>query len=304
MNNKKKDKFVYIWSSVLIVLIFISVFSIGISLRGTHAYFGDGTTGTFTIYTVYYNSKYPSDLLLKDESRTDKQESNDNVLLENMFLVPDGYLFDGWYDEEGIKYMPGEVKSLKNDILLCAGWKKIDEEIISYGDANLNGVIDEEDYKLVSEHINGSSILVDDALINADANNDKKVDLIDVDIIKNAFLGTNGYVGYLPNMPILIYDVYEGNMDASNGEVGEDNQLGGDGEGNSSSNESSNGNGNSGTGTGSVSGGDNKTPSGTTGGSGNTSSNGSSSNNQVSEDSSLDKEEDNEEIKVTEKKDI
>ena len=138
-------------------------------------------------------------------------------------------IFDGWYDEDGIRYMPGDEKILKKDILMIAGWKKIDEVIISYGDVNLNGVIDEDDYKLVSLHIDGSNILISNALINADVNSDGKVDLIDVDIIKNAFLGTNGYVGYLPSKPILIYDIYEGNIDIENGEIGDDNQLGEDG---------------------------------------------------------------------------
>ena len=92
MNKNKREIFVYIWSCCLSVIVFISIFSIVNSLRGTHAYFGDGTTGTFTVHTVYYNSKYPDDVLLVDDSYADKQDTNNNILLENMFVVPDGYI--------------------------------------------------------------------------------------------------------------------------------------------------------------------------------------------------------------------
>ena len=167
----------------------------------------------------------------------------------------------------------------------------IDDSDILYGDINLNGVIDEEDSNLLLSYVNGSSILNENVLINADVNNDQKIDMVDVDIIKNAFLGTNGYVGFLPNNPILIYDIYEGNIDIGDG--GGSNNNGDELDGNGSSSN----NGGSGV-TGSGTGGGNSRPSGNSGNSGGNSSSGNSSgssDNQVSGGSSNDKVEDKKE---------
>lgn len=174
-------------------------------------------------------------MLLDETEQKDQQRTNFNKLLDNMFVIPDGYKFVGWYDVDAVKYLPGDVKFLKSNVILYAEWVKDDEgesdnvetgsdddllEDLSrknYGDVNLNGLIDEDDYKLVLSYLDGSGDLDDKVLINADVNDDKKVDLVDVDIIKNAFLGTSGYVGFLPEKPILIYDIYEGNIDNGTG---------------------------------------------------------------------------------------
>lgn len=239
--NNINNKFVIIWGTCLVVLLFVCFLGFDISLRGTHAYFGDGTSGSLTAYSVTYNSNYPDDVMLDETEQKDQQRTNFNKLLDNMFVIPDGYKFVGWYDVDAVKYLPGDVKFLKSNVILYAEWVKNDEaesdnvetgsdddllEDLSrknYGDVNLNGLIDEDDYKLILSYVDGSGDLDDRVLINADVNDDKKVDLVDVDIIKNAFLGTSGYVGFLPEKPILIYDIYEGNI--GNGTGGGDGVL-------------------------------------------------------------------------------
>lgn len=295
---KNENTFLIIWCSCVVFLLTICLYGVSISFKGTNAYFGDGTTGSFTKYGVYYYSNYPEDTLEDVEPILDEQDNNWNRLLDNMFEVPSGYEFIGWKDENGILYDPGYVQLLGSNLNMYAEWNLLpiedtDENVgeISYGDVNENGEIDENDYLLLESHISGTVVLEGQALKNADVNTDGKVDLVDVDIIKNAYLGTNGYAGVLPNGPILIYDIYEGSIDIGNGDGnidsdGENNSGGGTGSGSAENVNGSGGKGQGGSGNG-------------TSGGNHSSGNTGSSNNKG--DSSTDKETTNAEDKETPK---
>ena len=338
MIENKNNKFVFGWSVCFLILFVVCLFGVGISLRGSHAYMGDGVTGSLTAYSVIYNSNYPDGVMLDETEQKDQQATNFNKLLDNMFLVPDGYKFVGWYDIDGVRYTPGSEKFLKSDVILYAEWIKDDEDIndnggdetdnkdddidediadelsgIAYGDVNLNGLIDEDDYKMVLSYVDGNAVLDDIALINADVNVDKNIDLVDVDIIKNAFLEINGYVGFLPEKPILIYDIYEGNIDINNGQTDGDDTSNSDnddisGDSLNNAGNSSLGSGGSGSsGNGSVSGsGSIGSSNGTTSGNVNSSNdNGNSSNSQSNggtNNDKLEEENNDEETLVLEKK--
>ena len=120
---------------------------------------------------------------------------------------------------------------VESSFILYAQWvknKEEEEKVITYGDLNNNGDIDEDDYLTLEKYLSDSSVLSSDQVISADVNGDDTVNNIDVDIIKHAYLGTSGYVGYLPYSIVPIYSLYEG--DAIEG----DNSSTGNGNDNSS----------------------------------------------------------------------
>ena len=303
---KNENTFLIIWCSCLVFLLSMCLYGVNISFKTTNAYFGDGTTGSFTKYGVYYYSNYPEGTLENVAPILDKQDNNWNRLLDNMFQVPEGYEFVGWKDENGVLYDPGYVQLLAIDLNMYAEWKIVsvqepegDGVGPKYGDVNENGEIDENDYLLLENHISGTVVLEGQALKNADVNTDGKVDLIDVDIVKNACLGTKGYTGFLPNSPILIYDIYEGSIDIGNGdgetssdteseETGGSNTGSGTGSGISGSGNGSSGHG----GTSSNSGG------GTSGGNSSSSNASSSEKGNSSTDKDSEKEDDKENSQV------
>ena len=61
------------------------------------------------------------------------------------------------------------------------------------GDIDESGVWGERDCKLILDHINGKKALKGDALKKADVNSDKKVNIVDVAIIRNSYGKAAGY---------------------------------------------------------------------------------------------------------------
>lgn len=237
---KNENRFMFTWGICVIVLFLMCSFSLVI--KGTRAHFG-GVTGTLEIpYNVYYLSNWP-DSSVEDE-KIEHKSKNDYYLLSNMFDVPFGYEFVGWNtqaDGGGILYIGTSNIKLTEDLYLYAQWNELAR---FYGDVNENNMIDENDYLIINSYISGGYSLGEQALRNADVNKDGKVNFVDVDIVKQAYLGTVGYVGYLPDNPILIYDIYDGNIDVStdNSNDGNINNGGGTGTGHVGTGSGSNGN--------------------------------------------------------------
>ena len=302
MRNKNGDnKFLGIWC--LFVVCFLFVILVPFVSKSTMGHFG-GVTGSLSAFDVYYFSNYPNGFENVDPV-ADNQKSNYYKILDNtMFEVPDGYEFVCWntmVDGSGTSYVLDDVEKLTEKLNLYAQWKIIevivpDDKKIAYGDVNLNGEIDTDDYLIIEKHVNGVNLLTGDAVINADVNVDGKIDLVDVDIVKQVCLGNNRYVGFLPNNPIKIYDIYEGNIEVSNGGGNSNN-------GSNDEDSSGSGIGTSGGGTGSSGSGNGSSGSGTGGSSSGTSSNGNSggsSNNKENGSSNNVEKEDNKDDVETE----
>ena len=207
--GNKENTFLTLWLFCVVLLTLLFPVSF---IRGTRAYFGDNMSGQLgSGYQINYMSNYPSELNKQAENDTDSVVSEIYVITDNIFEA-DGYEFVGWNtksDGTGISYEVNSIYSNQKNLYLYAQWKKIEVIIISYGDVNLNGIIDENDYLLVENHNSSVGQLTGQALLNADVNTDGNVDLVDADIIKQAYLGTTGYVGILPGGPILIYELYK-----------------------------------------------------------------------------------------------
>lgn len=211
MNINNKNRFSIIWGGCLFVLFYIMIVGFG---RGTYAYFGDPSgTGSLggNIYSVFYYRNWPN---IDDTEVVQNKKYNITKVLsyDEIFTSLDGYKFIGWNtsrDGSGSYYDVEHVFSLTADFNLYAQWKLI----IAYGDLNEDGIVNNDDYSLIDNYLNQSGNITDSGRINADVNQDGVIDLIDLDIIKQVNLGTVGYVGFLPNKPILIYDIYEGNID-------------------------------------------------------------------------------------------
>ena len=277
MKNKvNTNLFSFTWGICLVGLFIVILVGYNIS-KGTNAYFGDPETGSGNlggeIYSVYYYRNWPN--IDDTEYVQDKKYNITRVLsYSELFEEIDGYKFIGWNslsDGSGISFDVDTTHTLKENMKLYAQWRLI----VAYGDVNEDGVVNNEDYLMIEKYLNNESVLTDSGKINADVNNDGNINLVDVDIVKQVCLGTVGYVGYLPDKPILKYDIYEGNVDIGtdkpiddgNNNVG--NENGTDGDNNSSSN-----NNNIGSGTGASNTGSGNQSAGTSQG-------GSSSNNGV-----------------------
>lgn len=226
-------------------------------------------------------SNFHIGLGLEEKMKSETKKCFSKYIIEGNQFELAGYKIVSWntkVDGSGQVYVVDEIFNLETNLILYVECEEKEMVVISYGDINLNGEIDEGDYLLLEENIFQISQLSEQALLNADVNNDKKTDMIDVDIIKQAYLGTEGYEGSLSNNSILIYELYEGTLEDSGNKE------------NTSDNSSNSGTG--GTGNGSVSGssgsgiGGNTVSSGGVSGSGsgrgNKSNSGESSSNAVS----------------------
>lgn len=303
----KENNFLIIWFCFVFLL--LGICNIGF-VKSTLAGFGGMTGQLIAKFSVEYFSNFPNELGLSEKYRTDIVQSTDYVISENTFIL-DGYEFVNWntsIDGTGDVYESGEEITLDGSLILYAQWKRVDVVLVSYGDVDLNGVINNNDYLLIEQSFSSNS-LTGQSLMNADVNADGKIDLVDVDIIKQVCLGTEGYVGMLPKKPILVYEIYndnvadeEENNNESSSENNNGNQPSHDMSGNNGS--SSNGNGTSGNGNGSSSNG--------TGSSNNSSnenkpsSDGTSENNKDESDDVVvnDKEENKDDEFVIEKEDV
>jgi len=210
-----------IWT--LIVLIFLITFGgIWTCFKITYSYFGENLTGQLgDLSEIIYHSNYPSDANLQNEEKNYLGAINyEYTILDVMIDVPSSYKFSHWNtlpDGTGESYNANEKIILSDSkIHLYAIWMNI----IYYGDVNLDGAVNIDDSVVLDEYLKENTSLTDKALSNADVNVDGKVDLVDVDIIKQTSLGTTGYLALLSNEPVLIYDIYEGSINNNNGEIG------------------------------------------------------------------------------------
>ena len=65
------------------------------------------------------------------------------------------------------------------------------QTIILYGDANLDGDVDEEDVILILNHASGNPLIFSQSRINSDVNNDGVIDVIDAYLVRNKLMGTH-----------------------------------------------------------------------------------------------------------------
>lgn len=212
MGNKNKNSFLIIWGSCLVILLILCYFNFNVSFKNIGTSFG-GITGQITIPSnITYYSNYPDGFM--DATPVVKSDKKEHIVLDNLFDIPSGYQFVGWTMDSsgsGDLYISGNVIPISDDIELYAKWDLAPEpELVpAYGDVNKNGEIDTDDYLFLEKYVLGTNSLDEQAILNADVNEDGKIDNIDVDIIKQAYLGTSGYTGYLPNKPLLIYEIYK-----------------------------------------------------------------------------------------------
>ena len=209
---KSKNVFLTMCVCSIFLVLGMTYVSFDLMLKGTNAAFGN-ITGSLTLPSeIKYYSNFPDDLDNVIFTDTGRKEY---LILDNMFNVPLEYVFVGWNTESdgtGDNYKYNDQIYVTAPVEFYAQWVKQEDNkeiVIAYGDVNLNNIIDEEDYTLVQEYVSNNVILEDKALKNADVNQDGLVNLIDADIIKQAFLGTDGYTGYFPVAPILKYEIYE-----------------------------------------------------------------------------------------------
>lgn len=263
----KENGFLITW--LMCVMILLGACNLGF-LKETWSAFGN-ITGQLTVpYTMNYYSNYPDELGLDEGQRTESVVGKTYTIMVNVFEAS-GYEFVSWntsVDGTGEVYNPNESIALEKNLTLYAQWKKVLVVTISYGDVNTDGVVNSDDYLLIEQSVSSGTQLTGQGLLNADVNVDGKVDLVDVDIIKQVSLGTEGYVGILPNGPILIYEVYNGGIVDSDDGSSEDIEQDGTGENTGSDTSGNENNSNS----------NNETSGGTASGNGSSSGSGSSSN--------------------------
>lgn len=233
----KNNNYMSVWVFSMILMLSLGVFSY---IRGTHADF-NGLTGniTVTLINIDYSSNYPDDLDMNDTLHTYSGYANSVYFIEkNMFDVPSGYVFYSWNtkkDGSGILYKEGKFHKLEENISLYAIWG---QNIL--GDINLDGVVNGNDTVLLNKYIAEPSFLMGVVKENADVNLDGKIDSIDIDIIKQALLGIDGYKELLTNNPVFIYELYKPSSDKENKEENKNN-TGGNGTSNNGGNSSNNG---------------------------------------------------------------
>lgn len=186
-------------------------------IRATMAGFGNVTGQLTPSYVITFDYRFPETFgMFKYVEKVTFNQSYCN-LGEYYLSIEPNYSLCAWnteLDGSGQEYLGSELITLESDMTLYARWCWSTDSNAMYGDVNNNGIIDEDDYLLVEKYLvehSGFTELY--SLRNADANNDGKVNLIDADIIKQAYLGTDGYVGYLPRKPILKYEIYVPEID-------------------------------------------------------------------------------------------
>lgn len=208
MKNKKN----IFYGSMLLVL--VGTYCVFSYFKITYSYFGNDLSGDISgLVSVSYFSNYPVDGQLDDKDDSDDIDTNSDYTIRNiMFDLVDGYIFSYWNTEKdgtGTTYLINRSVKVTENITLYAIWHKK----YSYGDINVDGTVNMDDSLLLGQHLNGEVSLNGEVLLNADVNVDGAIDEVDVDIIKQASLGTSGYSSLLSNVPVLIYDIYEGTLD-------------------------------------------------------------------------------------------
>lgn len=213
-----KDKRRYLILSISCVFILISIYFLNINnvLKGTRSGFNGCISACLgASIPVKYLPNYPDGFYSVDA--IEKLTCVKYLIDDNKFEVPYGYEFVGWNTESdgsGENYNALSCITLSDDgIVLYAQWQK---KIVNYGDLNLDNNINNDDYLLLEKHLNKESLLSDELLLSADVNGDTKVDNIDLDIIKHVNLGTLGYIGYLPEKIVPIYQLYKDEVEDDN----------------------------------------------------------------------------------------
>lgn len=223
----KGNKFLIIWLTCVFLLICVCNLSF---FKDTWSAFGD-LTGQLTVpYTISYISNYPEELNLNEDDKEINFSGNTYTIMANDFILA-GYEFVNWNtlkDGTGNVYNPNDVITIDKNLTFYAQWKKLEIIEISYGDINLDGIVNNNDYLLLEEYVTLGTGIDELGLSNADVNVDGKIDLVDVDIIKQVCLGTEGYIGMLPNNPILVYEVYNNNSEPESGTDVNDGNISGD----------------------------------------------------------------------------
>ena len=242
-NIKDKNNYLILCVSCILILITICYFAFNDILKGTRAGFGNAChTGCIKSKVATFLSNYPNEIDLVDDIKETVCENY--IVSKNKFDVPRGYEFVGWNTEKdgsGTNYVVSSCVTLSDDIMLYAQWK---EKIIDFGDLNLDGKVNNDDYLLLDKHFNEELLLSEDLLFNADVNGDTKLDEIDLDIIKHVSLGTVGYTGYLPKKIVPVYKLYVEEETESDEEVfgpGSNGHVSGNGSGNGENNTESGG---------------------------------------------------------------
>lgn len=281
-NNKNKNNYLISCISCILVLMLICYFGVNNMIKGTRAAFGNGciTACMDANMLVTYHPNYPDDL--EEPESKELQTCAPHIIFRNLFTIPIGYNFVGWNTEadgSGTIYNENMCTILSSNLILYAQWEK---KVINYGDLNNDKNIDNDDYLLLENHLNTTSLLDNELLLNADVNWDYNVDEIDLDIIKQVILKRDGYIGYLPEKIVPIYELYkeeiieddkesnDSDNDESTMSPGSNGPVSGNGSGNGGTGTGSSGTGNSSLGNG----GNNNIPNYNTG-----NSNGTGSNN-------------------------
>lgn len=229
-----------VWIFSLVLMFGACLFSY---VRVTYADF-NGITGQLGNFRkVIYYSNYPEGIKYTEGVHTYTDLVHSNYFIDEiMFDVPSNeYVFSSWNtnrDGSGITYKVGKYYKLEDNLTLYAIWGKR-----LLGDINLDGKVDDSDYLLLSKHIGDGDFFTDIILSNADVNLDGVIDLVDVDIINQACLGTVGYTQLLSNNPVFIYEIYKSTNNNSN--TNNNGGSTGNGSGGSSSNTDGNNNNNS-----------------------------------------------------------
>lgn len=230
MENKKNKK-IQVFSIILFLLLGIISY-----VRVTYADF-NGLTGNITmeVIKVTYSSNYPDELNLSESISIYTGMINSNYFIEElMFKIPSNYVFYEWNtkrDGSGISYQVGKFHKLEENIGLYAIWGRY-----ILGDVNLDGVVNLDDSNSLSKYIGDNSKLDGVVLANADVNLDGKVDFVDVDIIKQAYLGTKGYEDLLYNEPVFEFEIYNPSNDNEDEDDDISNNNGSGGNGNGTTN--------------------------------------------------------------------
>ena len=98
-------------------------------------------------------------------------------------------VFVGWFTEDGKEITPDTVVTISSNTVLYAKWQS---EIKVDGDVNSDGVLDVNDVKLLQNYLHHKDTFTKETFESADLNNDGKVNVVDLAIMKRSILRKNG----------------------------------------------------------------------------------------------------------------
>ena len=152
----------YFYVLVFTILLFMTLCYFGTDVKGTQAGFG-GNTGIIQYpYKVVYSSNWPENYTNSDYTIEYGALRTYNVL-DNMFLVPEGYLFIGWNtlnDGTGIEYIENDTITVTSNLTLYAQWVLVDKDDIQ--DETDEDVIDGEENEIPGDDSSTDDTLDDE----------------------------------------------------------------------------------------------------------------------------------------------